>query len=268
MCDFIKLLISNTVILTVIDTLLRVTVFKKMESNIEFGKDNKLEKLKNSLTKDIQIFEKEKESLAAILSLFCKMSIQISDSFIPEENRYLLIEESDIDTLELKIQEYILYVNDTNIRMIDLLLQVLRTNSTFIIKVTGENDFSFASEDLPLFNYLFKKLQILFKEQLFEKNMDENQEVDGLCISYFITALSQDDLIDKKIIEKYSYKYIPISLATENIKKNKKNVIEILIQLKNKIEDSGENSNYRYSQIKKIDEYIEILKKRRTKVST
>lgn len=227
--------------------------------------DRKIEKFKFGLQKDIKIFEKEKEALSEILRCFTEVYFTISEGFNFEDGTYRPISREYCNKVEQELSQYLLFVNDQNLTIIEFLLKIMKRNNTFVSEATGDMDLCFRSKDLSLFEFIYKKLTQALKHQLFEKSNEElYTEISIMNISYLIDDLREDSIIEKNKCEKYMYANYPILQVINNIKTDSVIVKKILEQAIDVIKQKESIMNYRFNQIVEITESIktiELIKK-------
>jgi len=245
-------------IIVIISTGIYFILRKVISDKFDVIKERQIEEIKYSIAKGMQIFEKEKEALTAVLASVSQMIIYVGTLFSFQDEEYSLIEEKKCDEFELGLANYILYLDDISFECIELIQKILRRNSTWIIDAVGHNEFRFDSNDIELLKYLYQELTRSFKDQLFAKRKN-NYDIKIIKISFMLRKFVEDKILSKSEVAEYIYNEYPINLVISRIKDRKEIIIELFNKVLKTFEEREMQSNYRYNQTLELQQLIKYL---------
>lgn len=235
---------------------------KYINDRFEIVKNEQIELYKQNLQKDYVIFEHRKNGLSNILKLFSETLVSIKAKFDYQDGLYYLISEKDCDKFEIRLSENILFVNESTSDILNFVIRILRKNSDFIEKATGEQDSYFEGADLSILNYIYEKLVIIFRKELLEVSDEINvEEIKYMEIAFMMKHFYENDSIKRKELDPFNYTTQPIMEAINTIKASKPVVTRILKEIIKKYEEDEYKSEYRYLSMQKANEYVLFLEK-------
>lgn len=234
---------------------------KLINDKFEVIKSENVEKMKQYLKKDMTLFEKKKEGLSNILKLTSQILTKIKSHCNYMDGGYYLISEEECDNYEIQISEHILYVDDTTTDILDLIVKILRKNSDFMEKITGDYGGYFLYEDLVMLEYIYQRLVQIFRKQLFDKADEINaDEIKLMEIAFIIKHFVDLREIERKEVEPFDYSRQTIMDAIFQIRNSKKEVIKLLENIILKYEKGESKSEYNFRYIQKAKEYVAFMK--------
>jgi hypothetical protein len=209
------------------------------------------------------ILEKKREAFSNILSLIAETLISVRALYSWEEDKYFWIGEKDCDDFEMTTQKEKLYLSDDDIRVIQIIVETLRNNSSWQSNImTWEESVGFGVKDISLIEYLYKILTDSFKKQLFDKQKaGKNISITFLEIScFFHNHIMSKKLVDKTRFSKFDYEENSISEVINNYRNNNAELHDLLEEVIKHYKKRTDNTASDIEEIKKLSDLLKEIR--------
>jgi hypothetical protein len=247
-------ILRASVLPTILSTLLAILVVF-----VTKGQDKKNDR-------GLRIFDKSREAYTAILSLIISTINTVKAQYSYELDKYALLSVTQCKQLYQDIQQYILYLTDKQVFIIDFAMKIFNYNSDWrYAYLSPGEDIGFYPADISLLEYLYSALVVNFKTQLFNNHDISDMEYKEIIFLKSCNLLQEinnrNEFNNLSSFADYDYREKSMLYVLNEYNNDKGKYIvffeDILVRYKNR----QNNTDHDAKRIADLCEYISILKR-------